>query len=159
MDDFSSRVQRTNIGFYISWRSSQFRILMIPSRPHCPRCGSRRLIRYGIVAGQQRWRCKRCRYQFTRLEGHGTPEPTKRAAVSLYGYGLSFNAVADLLGTTAQSVLRWVCGYVDRCCSKPPPGDAVQRVARRRKRQGSPRSPLLIRRRGWSSGIQGRAFG
>ena len=24
-------------------------------------------------------------YQFTRLEGHGTPEPTKRVAVSLYG--------------------------------------------------------------------------
>jgi insertion element IS1 protein InsB len=22
-------------------------------------------------------------------------------------------------------VLRWVCGYVDRYCSKPPPGDAV----------------------------------
>jgi insertion element IS1 protein InsB len=40
-------------------------------------------------------------------------------------YGLSFNAVADLLGTTAQSVLRWVCGYVDRSCAKPPPGDAV----------------------------------
>ena len=72
----------------------------------CPRCGSRRLIRYGIVAGKQRWRCKRCRYQFTRLDGHGTPEPTKRAAVSLYGYGLSLNAVAHLLGTTAQSVLR-----------------------------------------------------
>jgi hypothetical protein len=31
--------------------------------------------------------------------------------------------VADLLGTTAQSVLRWVCGYVDRCCAKPPPSD------------------------------------
>jgi transposase-like protein len=39
----------------------------------------------GIVAGQQRWRCKQCRYQFTRLEGRGTPEPTKRAAISLYG--------------------------------------------------------------------------
>src|SRR3954467_11610313 len=98
---------------------------MIPDPPCCPQCGSRRLIRYGIVAGKQRWRCKRCRYQFTRLEGHGTPEPTKRAAVSLYGYGLSFNAVADLLGTTAQSVLRWVCGYVDRCCARPPPGEAV----------------------------------
>jgi IS1 family transposase len=36
------------------------------------------------------------------------------------GYGLSFNAVADLLGTTAQSVLRWVCSYVDHRCSKPP---------------------------------------
>jgi IS1 family transposase/transposase-like protein len=96
---------------------------MVSTPPCCPRCGSQRLIRFGFVAGQQRWRCKRCRYQFTRLEGHGTPEP--RAAVSLYGYGLSFNAVADLLGTTAQSVLRWVCGSVDRCCTKPPPGDAV----------------------------------
>jgi len=81
---------------------------MIPTLPPCPRCGSRRLIRFGIVAGKQRRRCKRCRYQFTRPEGHGTPEPTKRAAVSLYGHGLSFNTVAHLLGTTAQSVLRWV---------------------------------------------------
>ncbi|GEO43279.1 hypothetical protein SAE02_74270 [Skermanella aerolata] len=98
---------------------------MVPPLSHCPRCGSRSLIWYGIVAGKQLWRCKRCRYQFTRLEGHDTPEPTKRAAVSLYGYGLSFNAVAHLLGTTAQSVLRWVCSYVDRCCAKPPPEDAV----------------------------------
>ena len=38
------------------------------------------------------------------------------------------------------------------------PGDALrQRVARRRKRQRSPHSPLLIMRRGRSSG--GRAFG
>jgi len=91
---------------------------MVSSLPHCPQYGSRRLIRYGIVAGQQRWRCRRCRYQFTRLKEHGTREPTKRAAVSLYGYGLSFNAVADLLGTTAPSVLRWVCRYVDRFCTK-----------------------------------------
>ena len=34
-----------------------------------------------------------------------------------------------------------------------------QRVAWRRKRQVSPHSPLMIRRRGRSSGIQGRAFG
>jgi transposase len=98
---------------------------MIPNFPHCPRCGSHRVIRFGFVAGRQRWRCKRWRYQFTRLEGHGTPEPTRRAAVSLYGYGLSFNAVAHLLGTTAPSVLRWVCRSVDRCCVKPAPSDAV----------------------------------
>jgi transposase-like protein len=66
------------------------------------------LIRFGFVVGQQRWRYKRCRYQFTRPEVPGTPEPTKRAAAGLYDYGLSFNAVADLPGTTAQSVLRWV---------------------------------------------------
>jgi transposase-like protein len=92
---------------------------MIPNPPCW--CGSRRLIRFGFVAGRQRWRCKRCRYQFTRPEGHGTPEP--HAAVSLHG--LSFNAVAHLLGTTAPSVLRWVCSYVNRYCTKPPPGEAV----------------------------------
>jgi insertion element IS1 protein InsB len=98
---------------------------MIPTLPCCPRCGRRRLIRFGFVTGRQRWRCKQCRYPFTRPEGHGTPEPTRRAAVSLYGSGLSFNTVAHLLGTTAPSVLRWVCRSVDRCCATPPPGDAV----------------------------------
>ena len=93
---------------------------MVPSLSHCPRYGSRRLIWYGIVAGQQQ-----CRYQFTRLEGHGTPEPTKCTAGSLYGYNLSCNTVAHLLGTTAQPVLRWACSYADHHCSKPPPGDAV----------------------------------
>jgi transposase-like protein len=77
---------------------------------HCyPRCGNCRLIRYGIVAGKQRWRCMRCRYQFTRPDRHGPPEPTRRSTVSLCGHGLSFNTVAHLLGTTAQSVLLWVC--------------------------------------------------
>jgi transposase len=76
------------------------------------------LIRYGFVAGKQRWRCKQCRSQFTRLEGHGTPEPTRRAAVSLYGYDLSSNAVAQLFGVTSQFVLSCVCSYVDPCCAK-----------------------------------------
>ncbi len=98
---------------------------MVHSCPRCPRSSGCHVIRFGFVAGRQRWCCKRCRYQFTRLEGHGTPEQTKRAAVSLYGYGLSFNVVARLLGTPAQSVLRWGCGYVDHHCVKPPPGEAV----------------------------------
>lgn len=49
------------------------------------------------------------------------PEPTKQAAVTLYGHGLSLRGVGKLLGTTGQSVLRWVCQYVDRHCPKPIP--------------------------------------
>ena len=37
--------------------------------------------------------------------------------------------------------------------------DRCQRVAWRKQRQGNPYSPLLIRRRGRSPGVQGRAFG
>jgi hypothetical protein len=33
--------------------------------------------------------------------------------------------VADLLGTTVPSVLRWVCHYVDQFCTRPPLGEVV----------------------------------
>ena len=94
-------------------------------RPFCPRCGSHRVVKSGHVLGKQRWWCRACRYQFTKTNGPGTSDIAKRAAVSLYGHGLSFRTVACLLGTTAQSVLRWVCGYVDQYCTKPEPGEAV----------------------------------
>jgi hypothetical protein len=47
--------------------------------------------------------------------------------VALFGcgrrlrYGLSLNAFGHLLGSCAQSVLRWGCPSVDRHCSKPHP--------------------------------------
>lgn len=41
--------------------------------------------------------------------------------MTLYGHGLSFRTVGKLLGTTAQSVLRWAVGYVDERCAKPCP--------------------------------------
>lgn len=94
---------------------------MIPTLPPCPRCGSRRLIRFGIVAGKQRRRCKRCRYQFTRPDGHAGTHQTRG------GQPVRLRSVLQHRGpsATAQSVLRWVCGYVDHHCTKPPPGEAV----------------------------------
>ena len=94
-------------------------------RPWCPRCGSVRVVKSGHARGKQRWLCRRCGYQFTRTPDGASdtpvPESTKRAAVTLYGHGLSLRCVGKLLGTTAQSVLRWVCRYVDRQCPKPIP--------------------------------------
>lgn len=87
----------------------------------CPRCDSVRVVKSGHARGKQRWLCRKCGYQFTRAPEAGVPEPTKQAAVTLYGHGLSLRCVGKLLGTTAQSVLRWVCRYVDRHCPKPTP--------------------------------------
>ena len=92
-------------------------------RPWCPRCGNVRVVKSGHARGKQRWLCRRRGYQFTRTSDGApdapVPEPTKRAAITLYGHGLSLRAVGKLLGTTGQSVLRWVCRYVDRPCPKP----------------------------------------
>ena len=84
-----------------------------------------RVVKSGHILGKQRWLCRRCGYQFTRtdgpLAGASTPEIIKRAAVTLYGHGLSFRAVGKLLSITAQSVMRWVISYVDEHCAKPTP--------------------------------------
>jgi insertion element IS1 protein InsB len=93
----------------------------VQERPFCPRCGSVRVVKSGHARGRQRWLCRRCQYQFTRRDGYGTPDEVKQAAVTLYGFGLSLNAVGHLLGSCAQSVMRWVCSYVDHYCSKLEP--------------------------------------
>ena len=94
--------------------------------PPCPRCQCVVVIKSGHHHGRQRWRCKRCGYQLTLpIATSGASDPTKRAAISLYGHGLSFRAVGRLLDTSAPSVLRWVIAYVDRFCAKPKPGRAV----------------------------------
>jgi insertion element IS1 protein InsB len=52
-------------------------------------------------------------------------DQTKRAAVTLYGHGLSLRCVGRLLATSAHSVIRWVSEYVETCCFKPVPEGAV----------------------------------
>jgi len=81
-------------------------------------------MKYGAARGKPRWRCRSCWYQFTQPTPPGPKPEARQAAVTLYSHGLSLRATGRLLGTTAQSVLRWVCGYVDAFCPKPVPGQA-----------------------------------
>jgi len=98
---------------------------MLPS-PYCPRCHSIRVVKSGHHHGKQRWLCRRCRYQFTRVDPPAeADDQTKRAAVTLYGHGLSLRCVGRLLATSAHSVIRWVTEYVETCCFKPVPEGAV----------------------------------
>ena len=98
---------------------------MLPS-PYCPRCHSIRVVKSGHHHGKRRWLCRRCRYQFTRVDPPAeADDQTKRAAVTLYGHGLSLRCVGRLLATSAHSVIRWVTEYVETCCFKPVPEGAV----------------------------------
>ena len=93
----------------------------------CPACGGTAVIRSGHACGRQRWRCEGCGRQFTRTTPRGKPEAMKREAVSLYGTGLSPNAIGKRLGVSAQSVMRWVRDHARLDCPKPEP--AVSRAA------------------------------
>ena len=95
-------------------------------RPYCPRCRCTVVVKSGHHRSKQRWVCRRCGYQFTDTNPPSDAQDKKKlAAVMLYGHGSSLRTVAQLLGTCAQSVLRWVCDFVDTVCSKPAPGTVV----------------------------------
>lgn len=74
----------------------------------CRKCGETAIIKNGLVFAKQRYKCKKCGYQFTKLAPAGKPLFIKMVSHSLYVCGLSMRQIADILGVTAQSVSRWI---------------------------------------------------
>src|SRR4051812_11428347 len=79
--------------------------------PRCPKCAHRHTIRSGMVQGEQRWKCKSCAYQFTRLVPRGRPLWQKSLVVFLYSYGVSMHTIAKIFHVQPSTVLKWVRLY------------------------------------------------
>ena len=94
-------------------------------KPACPRCQSEQVIKSGKVKGIQRFRCKSCSYQFTRLTPRGRPAKEKAMAVSLYTLGLSMRAIGQLLHVSTTAVMKWIKTFAKENYEKPAPDDAI----------------------------------
>ena len=93
--------------------------------PPCPKCQSREVVKNGKVQGKQRYKCKSCSLQFTRLTPRGRPAQEKAMAVTLYTLGLSIRAIARLIGVSPTAVLKWIKTFAKTHYEKPAPGDAI----------------------------------
>ena len=93
--------------------------------PNCPKCGHDNVVKNGKVNGKQRFICKNCLFQFTRLTPRGHPPKDKAMAVILYTMGLSMNAIAKLVGVSATTILNWIRKFAIANYEKPVPGDAI----------------------------------
>ncbi len=87
----------------------------------CPKC-SNEVIRSGSVKGKQRWKCKACKFQFTRMTTRGRPLWQKSLAVFLYCHGVSMNALAKMFSVHTSSVLKWIRKFAKEHYEKPEPG-------------------------------------
>lgn len=77
-------------------------------RPDCPKCNQSNPKRSGHASGgKQRWHCMACHFEFTRVDGLGKPREVKLYAALMYEEGHSSTKVAQLLGVSPTSVLRW----------------------------------------------------
>jgi transposase-like protein len=77
----------------------------------CPKCKNKSIIKSGMVQGEQRWKCKACSYQFTRIVQRGRPLWQKSLVVFLYCYGVSLHAIAKIFDVQPSTVLKWVKLY------------------------------------------------
>jgi len=90
----------------------------------CPKCASRQVIKSGFVQNQQRWKCKACAYQFTRIAPKGRPLWQKSLVVFLYSYGLSLHQIARIFHVQPSTVLKWVRLYAQDHVPTPEAGVA-----------------------------------
>ncbi len=80
--------------------------------PKCPKCDSIEVAKNGIIKERQRFRCKKCAYNFTVDKiGKGISSYYVIKALQLYIEGVSFREIERLLGVSHVSVMNWVKKY------------------------------------------------
>jgi transposase-like protein len=91
-------------------KRSKKTIKKIPPPP-CPKCGHKAAIRSGRVQQEQRWKCKECNYQYTRIAPRGRPAWQKSLVVFLYNSGMSMHAIASIFHVQPSTILKWLRIY------------------------------------------------
>lgn len=80
--------------------------------PECPKCGSQIAVKSGIVNNRQRYRCKKCHYNFTVSKlGKQIDSYYVVKALQLYIEGISYREIERILGVSHVSVMNWVKKY------------------------------------------------
>lgn len=83
------------------------------------------VIKNGKIQEKQRYKCKNCAFQFTRITPRGHTAKEKATAIILYTLGLSMNAIAKLFNVSAPAVLYWIRNFAIANYEKPIPGNAI----------------------------------
>jgi transposase len=75
----------------------------------CPKCKSNEKVKNGKIKGLQRYKCKKCNYNFTvTLKSTAKSNRVKRLALTLYLEGLGFHSIARVLKVSHVSVIKWI---------------------------------------------------
>lgn len=94
----------------------------------CLKCGCDKAVKNGFVGGVQRYKCKKCGYQYTKTKPHGHSDQEKRTAVVLYASGMSMSVIARLIGVSVQTVSRWMKTFYTEYLDEIPKMEQMKRV-------------------------------
>ena len=80
--------------------------------PVCPRCQGEKVVKSGIVKERQRYKCKKCGYNFTVNKiGKEIDSYYVIKALQLHIEGVSYREIERILGVSHVSVMNWVKKY------------------------------------------------
>ncbi|MEQ8550432.1 MAG: helix-turn-helix domain-containing protein [Cyclobacteriaceae bacterium] len=80
--------------------------------PECPKCGSQKHTKSGVVNDRQRYKCKNCDYNYTVSKlGKEIDAYYVVKALQLYLEGISYREIERILGVSHVSVMNWVKKY------------------------------------------------
>ena len=74
----------------------------------CPRCKREDAVKNGKARGSQRYKCKACGFQFTRLTTRGRPPWQRALAVFLYCRGVSISDIARMFSVSPSTIFKWI---------------------------------------------------
>ncbi|NCT09395.1 MAG: IS1 family transposase [Flavobacteriia bacterium] len=78
----------------------------------CPNCSSDEYVKSGVINNKQRYKCKKCNYNFTVNKlGKKIDNYFVNKALQLYLEGLSYREIERILGISHVSILNWVKRY------------------------------------------------
>ena len=98
----------------------------------CLKCGSGHAVKNGFIFGRQRYKCKRCGYQYTKIKPSGHSEHEKKVVAILYASGLSMNMIAQMMGVSVQSISRWVRTFCPEKAKELPEMEVMKKVKLKR---------------------------
>jgi hypothetical protein len=75
---------------------------------HCPKCLSEDFVKSGFNKGKQRYKCRKCKCNFTQSNRRGASLERKLLALNLYLEGMGFRSIGRILKVNNVTVLNWI---------------------------------------------------
>jgi transposase-like protein len=76
---------------------------------NCPKCGSEKHCKDGIVKGRQRFKCKQCNYHYTVEQKSDVKSiDIKRLSFEMYLEGVGFRSIGRILKISYGTVFQWI---------------------------------------------------
>jgi len=75
---------------------------------NCPKCHSDHYVKNGIKYNKQRYKCKKCKCNFTQSNKRGASLEIRLTALRLYLEGMGFRSIGRILKVSNVTVLYWI---------------------------------------------------